>query len=65
MSHSFFKTSQHLSPLDCGVAGNLFIAGANHRAGLQVHEASGPGTLLPFLKLLLGIGVSADVGHAG
>jgi hypothetical protein len=67
MSHPIFRTSQAAAALHFDVAGHCFIAerhaGANHRAALVPDDGPRSGTLLSFLFLLLGITVSADVGH--
>jgi hypothetical protein len=66
MSHTIFRTSQDLTVLHSDVVGHCFVAEqpADGRAPQSLHEDREPGTLLPFLSLLLGIAVSADVGHA-
>ncbi|MBX9845091.1 MAG: hypothetical protein K2Z80_25105 [Xanthobacteraceae bacterium] len=63
MPHTIFRTSQ---ALHFDVAGHCFVAGqsADGRAPQNMREEHEPGTLLPFLSLLLGIAVSADAGHA-
>ncbi len=60
MSHTIFRTSQDLTALHLDVAG----VATDGRAPHSLCEAREPGTLVPFLSLLLGIAVSADVGHA-
>ena len=59
MSHTIFRTSQDLTALHFNVAGHCFAA-----APQSLCEQREPGTLVPFLSLLLDIAVSADVGHA-
>jgi hypothetical protein len=69
MSHTIFRTSQDLAALHFDVAGHCFVAerhtAADDRATQILRKQHEPSTLLPFLSLLLGIAVSADVGHAG
>jgi hypothetical protein len=74
MSHPIFRTSQDFTSLHFDVAGICFVA--ERHAGIDgqapqglhapqsLHEEREPGTLLPFLSLVLGIAVSADAGRA-
>jgi hypothetical protein len=66
MSHTIFRTSQDLTVLHLDVAGHCFATErpAGGRAPQSLREEREPSTLIPFLSLLLGIAVSADVGHA-
>jgi hypothetical protein len=64
MSHTIFGTSQDLTALHFDVAGFIAKQPAEGQAAQSLREEREPGTLLPFLSLLLGIAVSADVGHA-
>jgi hypothetical protein len=68
MSHPILRTSQHFTPLHFDVTGHCFVmergAGIEDRAPQALRNEHEAGTLLPFLSLLLGIAVSADVGHA-
>ena len=59
MSHTIFRTSQGFTAVQFDVACHCFVG--ERPAQSQRGE---PGTLIPFLSLLLGIAVSADVGHA-
>ena len=59
MTHTIFRTSQDLTALHFDVAGHCLVA-----APQSLCEQREPGTLVPFLSLLLDIAVSADVGHA-
>jgi hypothetical protein len=63
MSHTIFRTSQDLTALHFDVAGHCLVA-TDGRAPQSLCEEREPGTLVPFLSLLLGLAVSADVGHA-
>jgi hypothetical protein len=60
MSHTIFRTSKNLTALHFDVAGFIANQPAEGRAPQSQRE---PG-IIPFLSLLLGIAVSADVGHA-
>ena len=65
MSHTIFRTSQDLTALHFDVASHCFVAAQpDGRAPQSPREERDAGTLVPFLSLLLGIAVSADVGHA-
>jgi hypothetical protein len=64
MSHTIFRTSQDLTALHFDVAGFIAKQPAAGRAAQTLRDERKSGTLLPFLSLLLGIAVSADVGHA-
>jgi hypothetical protein len=63
MSHTIFRTSQDLTALHFDVADRCLVA-TDGRAPQSLCEEREPGTLVPFLSLLLGLAVSADVGHA-
>ena len=64
MSHTIFRTSQDLAALRFDAAGFIAKQPAEGRAAKSLRDECKPGTLLPFLSLLLGIAVSAGVGHA-
>ena len=64
MSHTMFRTSQDLTALHFDVAGFITKQPAEGRSAQSLRDERKSGTLLPFLSLLLGIAVSADVGHA-
>ena len=65
MSHPIFRTSQHFTPLHFDVTSCCFVAECPAgRTPQNLHEERKAGTLLPFLSLLLGIAVLADVDHA-
>jgi hypothetical protein len=69
MSHTIFRTSQdltalHFDAVHSNLAGFIAKQPAEGRAAQSLRDERKPGTLLPFLSLLLGIAVSADVGHA-
>jgi hypothetical protein len=68
MSHTIFRTSQELTALHFdsvhSLAGFIAKQPAAGGAAQSLRDERKPGTLLPFLSLLLGIAVSADVGHA-
>jgi hypothetical protein len=63
MSHTIFRTSQNLTALHFDVAGFIANQPAEGRAPQSRREQREPG-IIPFLSLLLGIAVSADVDHA-
>ena len=63
MSHTIFRTSQDLTALHFDVADHCLVA-TDGRAPQSLCEEREPGTLVPFLSLLLDIAVSADAGHA-